>query len=56
MRAGERYSLAWTRTLHFLQDTSMLVPSSSRYGVDRLMSVLQPVVVKHISGISGLVL
>lgn len=27
---GEQYSLAWTRTLHFLQDTSMLVPSSSR--------------------------
>lgn len=29
-RKGERHSLAWTRTLHFLQETRMLVPSSSR--------------------------
>ena len=55
-RDSTRHSLAWTRTLHFLQETRMLVPSSSRYGVHRLMSVLQPVEVKHISGINGLVL
>lgn len=29
-REKVRHSLAWTRTLHFLQETRMLVPSSSR--------------------------
>lgn len=45
--------LVCTRTLHTEQLTSWLVPSSSTFGVDKCPSEL---LVKHISGISGLVL
>ena len=52
------YWLVWTRTLHWEQLMSRLVPSSSRWGVTGCSSHSESssvVVVKHISGIRGLV-
>lgn len=52
------YWLVWTRTLHWEQLMRRLVPSSSRWGVTGCSSHSESssvVVVKHISGIRGLV-